>query len=74
MSTMGLLNSPFWLTWGLFEGGLPCAASAVLPCINTSLMCTTLWLLSPELLLLADGGITIACVTFLPVLPEHGGA
>ena len=26
MSTMGLLNSPFWLTWGLFEGGLPCAA------------------------------------------------
>lgn len=20
MSTMGLLSSPFWLTWGIFEG------------------------------------------------------
>lgn len=29
MSTMGLLTSPFWLTWGLFEGALPSAVLAL---------------------------------------------
>lgn len=54
MSTMGLLNSPFWLTWSLFEGCLPSHVSCLLSCVNNLLLCTALWSLSCGLLLLAE--------------------
>ena len=36
MSTMGLLNSAFWLTWSLFEGAMYSSSSALLSAKRTS--------------------------------------
>ena len=41
MSTMGLLTSPFWLTWALFEGQLSIPLYSHLPLF--ALVCMQNW-------------------------------
>ena len=43
MSTMGLLDSPFWITWIMFEGSTPATLVACLPCEQSTLLKTAVY-------------------------------
>lgn len=48
MSTMGLLDTPFWLTWGIFEGALVSVSLALLSIIYSPLQECRAQCVAPE--------------------------